>query len=293
MSLTMGDTTRQAFLLKAQNPDGGWGYFPGRASWLEPTAWAALALHGHPAAERAYRTVRAWQNSDGSARPQGSVSSTHWSGALLVILAALRRDKPVVERGVEYLLGTVGVESGPLMRVLHFLDPERNDREPKFEGWPWRAGAAAWIEPTAHSITALRVAKQLLPPSPHIDARIDSAQKLIWHQRCRGGGWNYGARIAREVSLAPFPETTAVALLGLVGTAPERIRESIEMAKKLAAGDPSPVTHAWLTLGLRLHGQEVTGPEPPPLGNDIMVAAIAELGAAGGPWRLLKDRLPA
>ena len=33
-------------LRKAQNPDGGWGYFAGKESWLEPTAYAAMALLG-------------------------------------------------------------------------------------------------------------------------------------------------------------------------------------------------------------------------------------------------------
>ena len=29
-----------------QNGDGGWGYFAGKRSWLEPTVYALLALHG-------------------------------------------------------------------------------------------------------------------------------------------------------------------------------------------------------------------------------------------------------
>ncbi len=31
-------------LLSAANADGGWGYYPGKASRLEPTCWALLAL---------------------------------------------------------------------------------------------------------------------------------------------------------------------------------------------------------------------------------------------------------
>ena len=38
--------SRLEFLRATQNPDGGWGYFPGKQSWLEPTAYAMLALHG-------------------------------------------------------------------------------------------------------------------------------------------------------------------------------------------------------------------------------------------------------
>ena len=31
-------------LLRSRNEDGGWGYYPGKASRIEPTAWAALCL---------------------------------------------------------------------------------------------------------------------------------------------------------------------------------------------------------------------------------------------------------
>lgn len=279
--------SHRAFLLKAQNPDGGWGYFPGKPSWLEPTAWAALALHGDPAAERAYKLIRGWQNSDGSARPCANVDSPHWATALIVILAALRGDKPPVERGVAYLMDTIGSESGPFMRVLHFLSPQSNDREPKFEGWPWRAGAAAWIEPTAHSVTALRIARRMVARDPRIAARIASAQNLIWHQRCRDGGWNYGARVAREVSLQAFPETTALALIGLVGR--KGASEAVELARPMVKGDLSPLARAWFNLSLRLHGKDA--PERKPAHTrDLLICAINELSAPSGNWRILKER---
>ena len=277
----------RGLLLQAQNPDGGWGYSAGQPSWLEPTAWAALALHGDAAADRAYKLVRGWQSADGSARPCAKVDSQHWTAALLVTLAALRRDMPVVGLGVKYLMDTSGSESGPLMRVLHLLDPQGNDREPKFEGWPWHNGAAAWIEPTVHGITALRLAKPLLPPDSRINARIASAQNMIWHQRCRGGGWNYGARVAREVWLHPFPETTALALVGLLGR--RGLDESIDTARSLGANDPSSLTRAWLALSLRLHGQDVQDIELVPA-RDLVVCAISELATAQGNWQLLAER---
>ena len=43
--------SRLDFLRNTQNPDGGWGYFPGKHSWLEPTTYATLALHGTPGAD--------------------------------------------------------------------------------------------------------------------------------------------------------------------------------------------------------------------------------------------------
>lgn len=277
----------RSVLLAAQNTDGGWGYFPGKQSWLEPTGWAALALHGHPASERAYRLVRNWQASDGSCRPAAGVDSPHWTASLVVMLAALRKDLPVMKRGVRHLLETMGSESGPFMRVLHYFDPNGTDREPKFEGWPWRPGAAAWIEPTVHGITALRMAAALLP-DVQLQSRIASAQNLIWHQRCRGGGWNYGARVAREIPLPPYSETTALALIGLLGR--PGLAESIETARTLELKQPSPLGGAWLSVSLRMHGAEAGHKPRESPNNDTMVAAIAEIGAPQGNWRLLLGR---
>jgi hypothetical protein len=109
------DFSWRSLLLKSQNPDGGWGYFPGKPSWLEPTAWAALALHGHESAERAYKLIRRWQYPDGSTRPCEMVDSPHWTAALLVKLAVLRRDVPAAQRGLKYLMETIGSESGPAL----------------------------------------------------------------------------------------------------------------------------------------------------------------------------------
>ncbi len=45
--------TRLDRLRRNQNRDGGWGYFPGKQSWIEPTVYAALALQKEPEANRA------------------------------------------------------------------------------------------------------------------------------------------------------------------------------------------------------------------------------------------------
>jgi hypothetical protein len=129
-------TLRREFLLATQNSDGGWGYFPGRESWLEPSGWAALALHGDPAADRAYALLKRWQNADGSARPSALVDSVHWSAALILVLGALRRDENVVKPAVRYLLESSGIESGFIMRVMQLVRAQDSDRNPQYEGWP-------------------------------------------------------------------------------------------------------------------------------------------------------------
>jgi len=60
---------RLGLIETAQNADGGWGYFPGKESWLEPTVYALLALagepHARPAMGRATRLLRSWELGSG------------------------------------------------------------------------------------------------------------------------------------------------------------------------------------------------------------------------------------
>ena len=91
--------------------------------------------------------------------------------------------------------------------------------------------------------------------------------------RCADGGWNYGSHRALEVDLVAFPETTALALIGLQGHA--NLEKSLELAARMVAETTSPLARAWLTIALTLHGAEV-----PPSAVDIasspetMIAAL-------------------
>ncbi len=273
------------FLRSTQNADGGWGYFPGKQSWLEPTAWAAVALHGDPAALRAWKLVKSWQSDNGSCRPCASVGLPNWTAALAVTLAALHRDEAAAKRGIAWLLSTVGADSDFLKRFAKFISPNHTDREPSFRGWPWKPGTSAWIEPTAHSITALRLAGRIAG-SKDIEDRMQSAQKMILHMRCQDGGWNYGARIALGHPLASFPETTALALVGLAGRAD--VSDAVRHAASLWQAKQSPLSRAWLRVALRLHGADVAPLDSTWNSEDTLLAAVEALGGAPeSNWRLL------
>src|SRR5947209_911055 len=86
--------SRLEFLLRTQNADGGWGYFPGRSTWLEPTVYAMLALRGCPEAtrslERAWPLVESLQLEDGSWRPSPQVKMGTWVTSLALLLCLLR-----------------------------------------------------------------------------------------------------------------------------------------------------------------------------------------------------------
>lgn len=276
---------RLDFLRSTQNADGGWGYFPGKQSWLEPTAWAALALHGDPAAARAWNLVKSWQQEDGSCRPCAAVGLPNWTAALAVTLAALHRDESSVKRGLGYLLSTSGADSDFLKRVAKFISPDHTDREPSFRGWPWKPGTSSWIEPTAHGVTALRLASKVAGSSA-VQDRLQSAQKMILHMRCKDGGWNYGARIALGHPLVSFPETTALALVGLAGRAD--VGDAVQHASGLLSAKQSPLSRAWLRVSLRIHGANPGALESPWDSQDTLIAAVETLGANENTnWRLL------
>src|SRR5690242_16754654 len=101
--------SRLALLEASQNSDGGWGYFPGKQSWLEPTAFALLALSPNAAGSRAFARgwalLRSWQLPDGGWRPCAQVSEAHWASSVVVTLHQVAgvRDQ-AFRRGVEWLL---------------------------------------------------------------------------------------------------------------------------------------------------------------------------------------------
>lgn len=269
-------------LRRVQNADGGWGYFPARQSWLEPTAWAALALNGDPAADRAWALIRSWQREDGGWRPGADVQIANWATALAVTVAIARGERgDAASRGVSWLLGQSGIESNFKNRTearLKLFNPERNL---DLKAWPWKPGTSAWVEPTAHTLVALK----RFGSSKEIRERVAMGEAQLMDVRCRDGGWNYGSRAALGVDLPSYPETTALALVGLQGCA--GIEGSIGLARRMADETVSPMARAWLAVALRLHGIE-----PPKssaaVKGDVLITAIEVLGDREGNYLLLK-----
>lgn len=283
---------RLDILRRSQNPNGGWSYYCGKQSWLEPTFYGALVLHGDPAADRAWALLKSWQGQDGSWPPTAGATISGWGTALCLTLAHIRGDlgEPY-RKGVDYLLKTAGTESELWRRALArlgFYDPGRNL---SLQGWPWKEGTSSWVEPTAHALIALKKASAHLPGS-ELQERVRSGEALLLDIRCKDGGWNYGSPWTLGQDLRSYPETTALALLGLQGR-PEA-GSSLDLAKNWLRDTPSPLARAWITVALRLHGvavpdalSDLKGPGSP----DLMVLALEALGAPGGNYGLLKTEM--
>jgi hypothetical protein len=273
------DSTAALRLRQTQNADGGWGYFPGKRSWLEPTFYAAVALQGEPAADRAWSLLKSWQRPDGGWRPAADVDVATWATSLCVTLAQSRGEfgEPF-QKGVAWLLGSAGID-GPWWQRLAFSTGllGKPPRDLSLKGWPWKPNTASWVEPTAHAIVALKQAAARTPSSKLQD-RVRVGQAQLLDVRCGDDGWNYGNHAALNVDLVAFPETTGLALIGLQGH--PGLGKSIDLAVRMARETPSPLARAWLTIALRLH-EAVVPPStvdiaPPPETMLVALSILAE-----------------
>lgn len=261
-------------LRQTQNADGGWGYFPGKQSWLEPTFYAAIALQGEPAADRAWALLKSWQAPDGGWRPSADVQIESWSTSLCVRLAQSRGEfgEPF-QKGIAWLLSSAGNEAPLWWRLL--LKTKlvgESDRNLNYIGWPWKPNSASWVEPTAQAIVTLKQASPKVSNSKLWD-RVRIGESHLMDVRCADGGWNVGNRTARAQDLVAYPETTAIALLGLQGHSD--LGKSLDLAARMARDTISPLSRAWLTIALKIYGVEVP-PSAAPITTspETMIAAL-------------------
>ena len=197
----MIDLKRQ--LLDARNADGGWPYYRGKTSRLEPTAWALLALKsaGEPVSAD---VLGAWPRRDGLFVDRSSdavnVAFNGMAAVALVALDAPPRDRSALGDG---LIAAKGEQIGP---------SQINRQDNSLQGWSWTAGTFSWVEPTAWGVIAL---KRLGRRDPAGMQRITQAERLLSDRVCKGGGWNHGNSNMLGVELMPYVTTSALGLIAL------------------------------------------------------------------------------
>lgn len=277
---------RLALLRAAQNADGGWGYFKGKQSMLEPTVYALLAFAGREGRSAAFvrggRLLASWQLADGSWPASSVVNEPHWATSLVI---RLRCAAGVFDEGfinaVDWLVALTGYESRPLARLAHWLRPSLVEFDSALTGWPWQPRTTAWIEPTAHAVMALRQVVKHARDSEKLKAmasRIDTGQRMLLERRCRDGGWNYGNRRVLGVDLPSYPETTALALMALDGHAAMDWGREARHVEQLLQTTRSPLARAWLEAFLLQHrGTQPHAPGDDLFGGDILVASIGSI----------------
>jgi hypothetical protein len=284
--------SRLEFLLASQNSDGGWGYFPGKQSWMEPTAYAMLALEHRPGAQaaldRAWRLAASWELADGSVRPNGGIPDGTWVTALFVTLASVRGAQDAqVARSVEWLLKVAGAEHNVLMRTFSYFHLLQTKLNVSHEGWPWRDGNASWIEPTSLTLVALKKSSAKYS-SPELTLRVHEGEALVLARRCSDGGWNCGNPNVFNYDLPSYPESTAQALLGLQGRPHSELASPISTARRFLGETKSSLAKAWLGIALRCHRADPPAPgEDSRASSDILLASLEALAHPNGNWPLL------
>jgi hypothetical protein len=199
--------------MSSANPAGGWAYYRGKTTRVEPTCWSLLAL-GSPD-----RPARELDRHASSLAQQQQASGWLVEGPNLPVNIAFNALAAFT------WLSRPGLASDDhAARLLDALVSSKGVKLPRSEiaiqdsslqGWSWTDGAFSWVEPTAWGVLALKKARALGRAPSGSDARIAEADRLLVDRACRAGGWNYGNSVVLEKDLRPFVPTTALALLAL------------------------------------------------------------------------------
>lgn len=269
--------SRLDYLAGVQNTDGGWGYFPGKSSWLEPTVYSLLALHSSEAHrgafDRGWRLVRSWQLPSGAWKPARQITEPHWTTSLAITLHAVRGiHDAAFHKAVSWLLSVNGVEGGVLSRIAGLFTSSLVEFDASLVGWPWLPESSSWVEPTSQALVALKLGGQYIN-NDNLRSRTAMAERMLLERRCIDGGWNYGNRKVYGVNLLSFPETTAIALMGLKGVQSPDLAGSLQLASRFREEARSPLARAWLTIALQSHGRPAAN-RVPDVVPDISVTAL-------------------
>ncbi len=254
----------------SQNADGGWAYFAGGESAIEPTATAIAALHAmdvdRDARRRGLDFLASMQVKGGALKPQSSQADATSLSAMA---------------GLVHLRCSGGASLATQIADTLVAFPARTlARDPSFandstlRGLPWTANTYSWVEPTAYGV-------MLFDALGRTDAaRTIESRTLLLDRAVPTGGWNYGNPAVFNTTLEADPLTTAFVILALLDDpARKQITDAAAFLRSQVDRLPSPLTLAWAAVALRSLGND-TSVDParfgPLLTNGIL--------AARSPW---------
>jgi hypothetical protein len=203
---------RQA-LIAGANTGGGWGYYAGKASRLEPTCWAILALDA-----RALPGAAVAPHREFLARCQQTsgwlVEDSRWPINIafnaLAAFTWLARPELATDAMRARLLTALTASKGIQAPQA---DTVRQDNQ--LQGWPWNDATFSWAEPTSWGLLALKKARRSGVIGPDAPARVAEAERLLIDRACTAGGWNFGNASVMHQNLRPYVPTTAIGLLAM------------------------------------------------------------------------------
>jgi hypothetical protein len=224
-------------LVRARNADGGWPYYAGRQSRIEPTCWAALALGDDGGAQ----LLASWQRPNGLlVEPATGAVNFAFNG--LAALALNQHGKLDPARRV-----TAALVANKGVKVPGHPQVKQNTR---LQGWSWYEGTFSWVEPTAWCLLAVKMLGVSLDGAAD---RISEAERLVADRACAGGGWNYGNSRVYGQNLLPHVPPSAVAVMALQDrTDQQLVREAVSYLRRasIAEGSTAALALTWLALAV-------------------------------------------
>ena len=255
------------FLLKAQNKDGGWGFFADSDSRVEATSWALLALRESSSEDReeirrGLHFLRSTQLADGSwpaaqGQQHGSWVTALACWALGSTVISTTESQRSLSQGLAWLSNERPADSRAWWRFLRRLVADKDvvAQNDAYYGWSWTPDTASWVEPTSYALLVLRRFAARGASNAFRD-RLRVAESMLLDRMCPGGGWNCGNPMVYgapgEAQIGP----TVWALLAL-RQMPEReeIRRSLEWLENSWQSVSSPVSLALAQICLRSYGR--------------------------------------
>ena len=246
-------------LIVRQNDDGGWGAIEDAPSDSECTALALMALDRNNGPAEPVAMAETWllerQEPDGAWRHRDDGPVARWATPIVILALSGRDQVDAVGRGLRWLLAQKGEQMPLLGRIREFLSGSQTvELDTTLDGWPWAAGSFAWVEPTAWALMALKVQSNRLPRGAQ--SRVREGEEMILDRACPDGGWNYGNKRVLQVALEPYPDTTALALMGLHGHESEEIEAGFAALDRLLGEHASGLALALAVLSRRAWGRD-------------------------------------
>ena len=241
----------RAAVLAARNADGGWGYRAGKASRLEPTCWALLALariENRPAdigVLLKWPTEHQWLTD-----VPGAPANISFNG-----LAALSlMDQASGATGAMLLARLILSEKG---KRLDQSSVFRQDNS--LQAWPWVDGTFSWVEPTCWCLLLTKKLRAQL--GAQADERIGVAEAMLRDRACGDGGWNYGSSNVYGQELFPYVSTTALGLIAMQDRRTDRIvTRALQRLESSYASESTPMALALTIIALDAHAKPVGAP---------------------------------
>jgi len=257
------------FLLEYQNKDGSWGFSPGKAGAIEPTAYALMSLieeaGAREAIERSVMFLRKTQTPRGAwAVSTQDSEDAAWATALAgIALLEFRECQRVCRTAAEFVISSFEKHPRPwILRVADWMRSfDGSYVEENLRGWKWTPETANWVEPTSYAVLFLKkfLQSSASSSSPQASSRdinpvIAEAESLLYQRMCKEGGWNYGnARVLGE-ELRPYPLTTAITLIALQDLSGPDCKKSLGYLQREVPHERSALALCMAVLCFNLYG---------------------------------------